>query len=469
MIEVIPGTCWWCGASADSREHKFKRSDLVREHGAAPYVGSAMLSGVSHTGDPHHMRSNRSDPLKFKPNLCQRCNNTRSQPFDNAYDEFVAWIFANEQLVLDSRSLDLDAVFGAKWRSRGLDLLRYFVKHICCRIADLVAGGYETAIPSDVIAFLNGGASPRTLMCEFLVEPALLRWAEMRPDDPLWAPRPLWVDVIFGPDPNGTPAMLQSRWRYGWLTFAWALGPDANGTHPFSSRTLPVPFLARSWEPLFELALASGRFDEQEPARSAQTPDPDPEAVAARAARMGCLWDSPIALAFVAGALDFEASIRGRAPDERRNASVDAATQVSIDRELRRVRLLVGACSNWAASELDEASLRAAARSDRDTDVEGLVAMSAQMHSRRVNSEPLAGLRSDFACLATLRLASAYELGPGSPAGQAALIEAARLAGCCVIAAALAEDDLGAGFAAIMWANEALADVGGSLAAPKPS
>ena len=231
----------------------------------------------------------------------------------------------------------------------------------------------------------------------------------MRPHDPLWAPRPLWVDDIFGPDPNGTPAMLQSRWRYGWLTFAWALGPDANGTHPFSSRTLPVPFLARSWEPLFELALASGRFDEQEPGGFAQTPDPDPEAVAARAARMGCLWDSPIALAFVARALDFEASIRGRAPDERRNAAVDAATQVSIDRELRRVRLLVSACSKWAASE--EASLRAAARSDRDTDVEGLVAMSAQMHSQRDNSEPLAGLRSDFACLATLRLAGAHAVG----------------------------------------------------------
>jgi hypothetical protein len=32
------GTCWWCRtAPADSREHKLKRSDLVRQFGRGPY------------------------------------------------------------------------------------------------------------------------------------------------------------------------------------------------------------------------------------------------------------------------------------------------------------------------------------------------------------------------------------------------------------------------------------------------
>src|SRR5450755_1536950 len=105
-VDLVPGTCWWCRAPADSREHKFKRSDLIREHGAAPYVGGAELSIVGASGSIR-ARSNKSRPLKFKPNLCQACNNARSQPFDRAYDQFVSWIFAHDREVLYSRSVDL--------------------------------------------------------------------------------------------------------------------------------------------------------------------------------------------------------------------------------------------------------------------------------------------------------------------------------------------------------------------------
>jgi hypothetical protein len=46
MNKVSPDPCWWCGVPADSREHKFKRRDLIREHGQAPYVRGATLGGV---------------------------------------------------------------------------------------------------------------------------------------------------------------------------------------------------------------------------------------------------------------------------------------------------------------------------------------------------------------------------------------------------------------------------------------
>jgi hypothetical protein len=41
--ELEDGACWWCGSPADSREHKLKRSDLVREYGRPPYAGHADL------------------------------------------------------------------------------------------------------------------------------------------------------------------------------------------------------------------------------------------------------------------------------------------------------------------------------------------------------------------------------------------------------------------------------------------
>jgi hypothetical protein len=49
-VELVQGSCWWCGAPADSREHKLKRSDLVREYGTPPYGGMRTLARVSARG-----------------------------------------------------------------------------------------------------------------------------------------------------------------------------------------------------------------------------------------------------------------------------------------------------------------------------------------------------------------------------------------------------------------------------------
>jgi hypothetical protein len=48
-IELKPGRCWWCGAPADSREHKMKRSDIVREYGKPPYTGAKPARPASAT------------------------------------------------------------------------------------------------------------------------------------------------------------------------------------------------------------------------------------------------------------------------------------------------------------------------------------------------------------------------------------------------------------------------------------
>lgn len=454
VIDVVPGTCWWCGAPADSREHKFKRSDLVREHGAAPHKGDAALSRVNGEGSLY-MRSSKNDALKFEPNLCQRCNDTRSQPFDNAYDQFISWVLANEAIVLDARVVDLEAVFGSKWRAAGLNVLRYFVKHIACRLADLATHGTYIRIPGDLVAFLNGGPSPHSVTCDFLVEPALLRWAEVRPEDPLWIPRPLWLDDIFLTGRENDPTLIQSRWRYGWFTLAWAVGADADGAHPFSAQVLPVPFIARSWDPMFEMALAMAKHDH--PGLEANVESQ--ESVERRQARMQPLWESPVARAFLAGALDFEASLRQRGPDHRDNVLVQDTEGVSLARELARVELLIRLCANWSVGDLSEPTLRSAAQAAPFGTQDDLLSAAAEMEARRDNSTPLAALRSDFASLATLQLANAYEAGPDSLVGQQALLEAARLAGCGVMAAAVDSNDAGAGFVAALWAQEELADV----------
>src|SRR2546423_12673051 len=40
LLHDYAGTCWWRVGIADSREHKYKKSDLVREFGAGPWQGA---------------------------------------------------------------------------------------------------------------------------------------------------------------------------------------------------------------------------------------------------------------------------------------------------------------------------------------------------------------------------------------------------------------------------------------------
>jgi hypothetical protein len=143
--------CWWCGAPADSREHKLKKTDLHREFGR-PFRET-----------PLRLREERvevvqgpgSDLVKFTANLCARCNNTRSQAFDHAYDRFVAYVAANERHVVSSRRIDLRAAFGADWRVAAEDILRYLVKHVGCRLAQ-----NEIEVPVALLDFLDGGGRP---------------------------------------------------------------------------------------------------------------------------------------------------------------------------------------------------------------------------------------------------------------------------------------------------------------------
>jgi hypothetical protein len=451
---VIAGRCWWCGAVADSREHKFKRSDLIREHGPAPYLGGAELSGVG-ADVSTRMRSNKSSPLKFKPNLCQACNNARSQPFDRAYDRFVSWIFTHEEQVLDSRSIDLQAIFSSDWEEAGLNVLRYFAKHICCRIADLVLEGYSARLPEDLIAFLNGAGPSSMLSCRFYVEPALLRFCEAGVDDPLWN-RPLWIGPIYGPAATGG-SFISARWHYGWLSLGWALGPDADGAHPFSDPLIPVPFWAEAFTPPIEATFAAMRFRGEEEAHPHALEAP---MTPARIEKMQRLWDSPVALWFAAGAVDFEAGTRGRAPDERRNTDVEHPEKVSLQSDLRRVQHLVKSCLGWALGVLTgETRVAMGSLNFGVETAEEIQALVAFLQAGRDDSTPLRELRTDFACLSALALANAYLANLTSEAGQQGIVEAARLAGCCLMAAALAADDPGEGFRTLHRTEQELAAI----------
>lgn len=243
------GTCWWCGSPANSREHKFKRTDIERGFGRGPYRADRTL--VKHGFDqwPSDVTGSKSKVFKFEPVICARCNGERSQSFDAAYDQFMDYLFDNEAAVLRSGEVDLDRVYGDEWESKSLDLARYFVKHICCRLAN-VAEHRVILLDARLIEFLDGGAYPRCLGLAPLMDMSVAEcWRAMR----LMGEEPgdygsfLYLTGIGGVDAprperieNPEAGML-----VGWFGIYWRVADDEYVPNQLAGPV--VPFVVTDW------------------------------------------------------------------------------------------------------------------------------------------------------------------------------------------------------------------------------
>src|SRR5438045_3557865 len=113
-------SCWICRVgTADSREHKFKAADLRRFFGRGQWSSSNLpVHGTGEETEP--VRGPAARSLTFEPVICTTCNNRVSQPWDRAYDEFVAWYVANKETLLRSRRIDFADVYQDRWEASQL-------------------------------------------------------------------------------------------------------------------------------------------------------------------------------------------------------------------------------------------------------------------------------------------------------------------------------------------------------------
>ena len=419
-----PGQCWWCGAAADSGEHRFKKSDIVREHGPGGYRGDATLSRVT-AGGTVDAQGPKSDVFKFNRSLCQACNNARSQPFDRAYDSFIEHLWANEQQVLRDRTLDLATVWPSDWRQHGQDVLRYFVKHACCRIAEISTAASPTAIPQELVDFLDGGAPPACLSCELTIEPVQVRLDAQRLSHPLGA-RWLGTDDITG-DPS-SPCSYQSRLRYGPMTCFWRVdvGNGNAGHAAFLTQQLALPVTATQFDVGFEWAMTCGpHLPTSVPAGRTDTPP-----LAADHNQLS------VVRAFMAGTLDFDFALRYGGPiDEQINTYVGLPHSVDPAAEIMRARELCACLPSWIQGRFDQATVARAVAQPVPLDVRHLNNMSQQIQTMLApESPPPKALAHHFGSMSLLKFAAAVEAGVTTREGEEMVIESMRFAGCCLAA-----------------------------------
>lgn len=148
MTDNIVRPCWICGAPSNSREHKFKRSDLVRRYGNQSFRSGGLLHFVD--GKSRKVLGPRAKSLTYNPLICSECNNAMSQPWDYAYEQFEMWVFENSKTTLQRRFILLEEVFGSDTFSVACPALyKYFVKAFGCRLSD--AG---IPVPPDLVNLL---------------------------------------------------------------------------------------------------------------------------------------------------------------------------------------------------------------------------------------------------------------------------------------------------------------------------
>jgi hypothetical protein len=147
---VTDPACWWFGAPADSREHKFAAAELRLNHGRGSWSGDNAVVHFDSEFASTDVRGAKADILKWEPSPCRDCNNARSQPFDQAYMAFLRYLDSNAAEAGRLGVFAFSDVYGEEWELGRANLIKYWVKYICWRAA--VIG---LPPPADLMAYLN--------------------------------------------------------------------------------------------------------------------------------------------------------------------------------------------------------------------------------------------------------------------------------------------------------------------------
>ncbi|WP_174545770.1 hypothetical protein [Nocardiopsis dassonvillei] len=148
----MTGLCWWCGHPAETGEHIFKKSDIKKHMMPNKTTDESGISMISREdGAIREIQGPNSKHLKFRKSMCARCNNQKSQPFDNSYDLFIEYALTVARTERCSTTIRFSDIFGSSWTKQRDNLIRYFMKHIGCRLHD---NGIR--VPKKMVEYMNG-------------------------------------------------------------------------------------------------------------------------------------------------------------------------------------------------------------------------------------------------------------------------------------------------------------------------
>lgn len=126
--------CWICGADkAETREHKIKRSDLKSQY--TPTQEQPMYL-YGEELKPRQLYGLNSKHLKFTNFICANCNNSRTQPHDNAWKIYSKSLLEISHAIKAPKNLRFNRIIPYNTKKHMRNVHLYFVKLFGCHIVD---------------------------------------------------------------------------------------------------------------------------------------------------------------------------------------------------------------------------------------------------------------------------------------------------------------------------------------------
>lgn len=193
--------CWICGDTATTREHLQKKTDVIAMFGKGSFDG--VVKKDFDSGKKSLVQGASSGLLKYPNDLCSKCNNERSQPYDRAYDLFASYIRDNFGKLKRTLLIDTTLVFGKNQaKSRQQELFLYFMKAFGCQLHDR-----GLPVPQEMRDALLGNSYPKTFRISVALNDEFLEFLQNFPlegsreqsgavVDFFWAQHNGWFTVV---------------------------------------------------------------------------------------------------------------------------------------------------------------------------------------------------------------------------------------------------------------------------------
>ncbi|WP_417559022.1 hypothetical protein [Mesoflavibacter zeaxanthinifaciens] len=166
--------CWICNDFANSDEHKFKKSDITSRYGKGEYSKKGNFKPIHIKNTETVIRGPKAKILTFENVLCEKCNNERSQPWDNSYTIFSEYLRKNSSSLLKEKELNFKNIYGNNWENETVNLFKYFTKVFGCQISTA-----NTEVSKNITDFLlDKTKNLKHLKFKFYLKPDIIHLQE---------------------------------------------------------------------------------------------------------------------------------------------------------------------------------------------------------------------------------------------------------------------------------------------------
>lgn len=135
MSETIV-SCWICLEQKKlTKEHKFKKNQIRSVYGKQVlFVGNSdeIIAGKK----PRRAQGPNSEAFKFSAPICERCNGSRTQQADRAFDHFITVLNRGYHFQNLEQYFEVEPTTEILKKSGSLDLCRYLAKILGNHAAD---------------------------------------------------------------------------------------------------------------------------------------------------------------------------------------------------------------------------------------------------------------------------------------------------------------------------------------------